>query len=554
MSKVVPTPLDPKKEEEDALMKKTPSDDTRKELSDRGRKRLVLYPEDPEDEEVHLEDLSARQRIEYFMDHVYFTIALTFLTLFSLTLLFINMFEVVITGIAVIDTVLGVIFATETFTRCIVIGPKRYFSDILCICDCLVSVIDITIFIIEVTSEQANSTFQLIRILRVARLSKISRIARLTVKVDSSVGNDERGKPIETDEDGHIFAFNSANLFSLGYFVNHAGTVVAMPEIWVQCLIFVIITTALATVTCPVACDPTLNTFDPEEDCTTCVNSFDPSYGLMFLGLAAFLLGIFAQLLFDRWWDMRVLIQSLFSEIKDAAILTTSFVRGEDEFSIRVRKDVIRWAKLSAYLVEKRIDGKVNYRDAVQKGWLTEAEWDRLEGIEVNHLLPQQWAFDLLCRAKLNALAEGTHDTFDILLECFLRQRAHVDDLLMIMNTPLPYDFLHLMTWICKVNLLFMSVSCGTVVGQAVKQKQYLMIAIGYIIVVLGNMLIEGLLRLHVVLSDPFGDDPCDFPWQMLLDEMDSEVMLIQTQHAYFVSQDQKLIKNEIQDRVSTSK
>lgn len=502
---------------------------------------MEKYPEEEVDDDVHFKDLTVRQKMEFIMDHMYFTLALTLLTLTSMTMLFVEMFNFEISEAGqMIDTVVWVLFLTETLTRMVVIGPKRYFTDIMCVCDGLVSTIDITILVITLTMDGGPGALQLLRILRVARLSKISRIARLSVSVNATVGNDARGKSVEKDEDGHIFAFNSAQLFSLGYLYNYGGTVVAMPEIWVQCLIFVIITTALATVTCDVKCDPTLNTFEANCDSSRCVNSLDPSYGLMFLGLAAFLLGIFAQLLFDRWWDMRVLIQNLFSEIKDASILTTSFVRGNDAFSIRVRKDVIRWAKLAAYLVEKRIDGKENYRDAVQKGWLTEAEWDRIEGIESNHLLPQQWAFDLLCRAKLKSLAEGTHDTFDILLECFLRQRAHVDDLLMIMNTPLPYVFLHLMTVICKVNLLFMSVACGTVVGQAVNQSQYLMIAIGYIIVILGNMLIEGLLRLHVVLSDPFGDDPCDFPWDMMLNEMDSEVQLIQRQFSFLTKDDDK--------------
>jgi hypothetical protein len=47
----------------------------------------------------------------------------------------------------------------------------------------------------------------------------------------------------------------------------------------------------------------------------------------MFLGLAAFLLGIFAELLFGRWWQMRLLIQGLFSEIRDTCAMSQSFIR-----------------------------------------------------------------------------------------------------------------------------------------------------------------------------------------------------------------------------------
>lgn len=40
----------------------------------------------------------------------------------------------------------------------------------------------------------------------------------------------------------------------------------------------------------------------------------------------------------------------------------------------------------------------------------------------------------------------------------------------------------------------------------------------GYLIILLSNTVLEGLLRIHVVLFDPFGEDACDFPVQQLLD------------------------------------
>lgn len=221
------------------------------------------------------------------------------------------------------------------------------------------------------------------------------------------------------------------------------------------------------------------------------------------------------------------MIQQLFSEIKDTTMMTLSFIRGDCKESQQVRSDVVRWSKLGAYLLEKKIDGKVNFRWAVDQKWMTEGEWDLLEGKDNNFIMPYQWAFDTLCQAREKELITEFGGTFDNLLNSFPKQRQLCSDILMILETPMPYIFVHLMTVICKVNLLFTSIACGTVVGQAVKQGQYVQIIIGYIIVILGNMLIEGLLRLHVVLSDPFGDDACDFPWQMMLEEMNAEVELM---------------------------
>lgn len=505
-----------------------------KKLSLQANLRLEQFPDDVDEVIIPMSELSCRQKGMVVFDHMYFTLTLTLLVLISMGFFFAEMFnEELSPAFKWMDNGIIFIFLAETLIRMFLMGPKAYFTSPLCCMDCFVSVVDIALFTIESVNIDASEYLALIRVLRVSRLSKVSRIARLTVKVDSSMGNDERGQTITKDEDGHIFGFNSATLFSVGYMYNLNGTVLAMPEIWVQALIMVILTTALAALTCPLECDPTLNTYDREFDmdgCGACVNSIDPNYGLMFLGIAAFLLGIFAQLLFSSWWSIRVVIQQLFAEVKDTAMMTLSFIRGSDKESTQVRNDVIRWAKLGAYLLEKKIDGKVNFRWAVDKGWLTEGEWDMLEGKDNAFVLPYQWAFDTLCQAREKDLCTEFGGTFDNLLNSFPKQRQLCSDILMILETPMPYIFVHLMTVICKVNLLFTSIACGTVVGQAVKQQQYVQIVIGYIIVILGNMLIEGLLRLHVVLSDPFGDDACDFPWQLMLDDMDSEVELMNKQ------------------------
>lgn len=495
-------------------------------ISKQATVRLEKFPDDKDVTYLSAKDMTCRQKGMLVMDHMYFTLSLTVIVLLSLGLFFATLFNVVLgPSLQMLEYVIVFIFVIETFFRCVFMGPKAYFTNFLCMCDLFVSVLDLVLFIIDILEVPANEYLTLIRILRVSRLSKVSRIARVMIQVDTSVGNDDRGKDVMKDEDGHIYSFNSATLFSLGYMYNFSGTVLVMPEIWVQALIMVILTTLLAALTCPLKCDPMLNTFDSDfTDCSSCVNSIDPNYGLMFLGIAAFLLGIFAQLLFDSWWNIRQLLQQLFSEIKDTAMLTTSFIRGSDDESIELRRDVVRWSKLGAFLLEKEIDGKANFRWAVEQGWLKESEWDFIEGKEHAFVIVQQWAFDRLCLASEQGLAAEYGGTFDNLLNTFTTQRNICADILMILYTPMPYIFVHLMTVICKVNLIFTSLACGTVVGQAVKQQQPLQIVIGYIIVILGNMLIEGLLRLHVVLSDPFGDDACDFPWQMLLDEMDTEV------------------------------
>ena len=46
-----------------------------------------------------------------------------------------------------------------------------------------------------------------------------------------------------------------------------------------------------------------------------------------------------------------------------------------------------------------------------------------------------------------------------------------------------------------------------------------LAIFLGFFIILINNMVMEGLLRIHVVLYDPFGEDCCDFPIEKYLEE-----------------------------------
>lgn len=501
----------------------------KKTMSKRSLARLEQLPmESPR--VVSISKLSCRAKALVYINHKYATLLLTLLTLMSILLVFIEMFKIKPTPeiLSLENWIMGM-FGTETVIRLILMGPKAYFTEWMCVCDFCVSLTDLIVFCVTEFGEVNESdALKFVRVLRVSRLSKVTRISRLIKQVDKDVGNEDRGEDMKRDEDGHIFSYNSASLFSLGWMYNLAGTVASMAEIWVQSLMLVIVTTLLAALTCPLACDPNSNAYDGDlvktATCIGCVSSIPADFGLMFLGLAAFLLGIFAQMLFDRWWQLRQTMEELFAEILDTAMLTLCFIRGTDEKSRRVREDIIRWAKLGAYLLEKQIDGKKNFRAAVISGLLTEREWDKLEKHDDNYMLPQSWAMNALCKAQIDGLVSEHGGTFDNLIMTFTSQRRLCTDILMFLNTPIPYIFTHLMTVICKVNLVFTGIACGTMIGTAIEAQQWLAVFIGYSIVVLGNMLVEGLLRLHVVLSDPFGDDACDFPWENYMEDVKQKI------------------------------
>ena len=161
----------------------------------------------------------------------------------------------------------------------------------------------------------------------------------------------------------------------------------------------------VAAFTCPRECmEDYQQLYDPDSPLCegACITVVDTEFSLMFMGLAAFLLGMFAQMLFDRWWHLRMQIFAIMEEIKSITQFCCAFIRGTDARSVELKNNISRWCVLSLYLTEKQIDGKNNFRDAVERGLLTEEEWDALDDIPSNKYLPPLcWGLDFVVQSAL---------------------------------------------------------------------------------------------------------------------------------------------------------
>jgi hypothetical protein len=319
-------------------------------------RRLEIYPRSGDVKEV-IVHYTCREKVLWYMNHLYFTLSVTSITILSLVMMFATMIEPRLRPellatetleanplYVVTDFVIMCFFFVETFLRMIMMGPFTYFKTPMCLADLFVTTLDITLFMLEYFElGSVGSLGGLVRMLRVVRISKLSRMSRLTVQVDSidryglfvppclllaalfphlppcllaflppclfasrppktpcittprlhSLSG-FRGESVERDETGRIYAYNSSELFSHGWMHNLGGTVLVVPQIWVQMIFLVIITTMIATYTCPSDCDPAQGG-DPANcmgnDSEACLASLDPTYSVMFMSLAAFLLG-----------------------------------------------------------------------------------------------------------------------------------------------------------------------------------------------------------------------------------------------------------------------
>jgi hypothetical protein len=100
------------------------------------------------------------------------------------------------------------------------------------------------------------------------------------------------------------------------------------------------------------------------------------------------------------------------------------------------------------------------------------------------------------------------------------RVREKLGIVMMFYDTPIPYPYSHLMMLLVKLSLLLCCGFSAGLVAVGIETKQPFDTLLGYALIILANFSMEGLLRLHEVMCDPFGTDPSDIPVQDILREL----------------------------------
>ena len=90
--------------------------------------------------------------------------------------------------------------------------------------------------------------------------------------------------------------------------------------------------------------------------------------------------------------------------------------------------------------------------------------------------------------------------------------RAQCANVLLFVNTQLPYLAVQLFAVIVYAYLLQLLAVSGGVVGLGLETGDYSSVFMGYFTVLLSSYIYFGLLSLYSILANPFGDDACDFP------------------------------------------
>jgi predicted membrane chloride channel (bestrophin family) len=118
----------------------------------------------------------------------------------------------------------------------------------------------------------------------------------------------------------------------------------------------------------------------------------DLQLGLILSGLVAFLLSLFDQMTFMRWWDTRKHVQQVMDDVVDMAVLLCAYMPGNDAHSVAVREQVVRYMNLAHAFIYKAANGEDDDVDDLldSKLMLTE-EWNILDGTQNKHMTIYFW-------------------------------------------------------------------------------------------------------------------------------------------------------------------
>jgi len=160
-------------------------------------------------------------------------------------------------------------------------------------------------------TEDTESVLRVVRVLRLARFARLVRLGE----------HAEGGAMTKGTYHGRIMSYDASTLFSLGFLQNLYGTIFKIHEIWIQFLFLFVLSTMWAVYICAEECDE-----DPElEGCDSCVMPLEAAVADVLSVMVAFMLGLFVNLTFKRWWSMRTLVGQLTEEVVVASnlVLTT---------------------------------------------------------------------------------------------------------------------------------------------------------------------------------------------------------------------------------------
>ncbi|KAK6108967.1 Bestrophin RFP-TM chloride channel family protein [Brugia pahangi] len=234
-----------------------------------------------------------------------------------------------------------------------------------------------------------------------------------------------------------------------------------------------------------------------------------------------FMLGFFVTSVINRWLKFFNNI----GYIDNIALMTAAYVRGDDERSRKMRRNIVRYCVLSQALVFRDISMKVRKRfptldSVVASGFMMSHEKAKLDEIHYRydkHWIPFQWAL-AICDDARQQQKIASDWLQQKVCEEIKRFRTNMANLYNFDWVPLPIMYAQIVVLGVHLYFFVCAISRQHILSDEAPNKSKVDAFFPFMSV-LQFIFYMGWLKVAEVLLNPFGEDDDDFECNFLLDK-----------------------------------
>jgi len=248
-----------------------------------------------------------------------------------------------------------------------------------------------------------------------------------------------------------------------------------------------------------------------------------------------FMLGLYLSLCLQRWWTLReVSLGQIYNGVSNICMMVGAYF--PDDRHRPLRDKIRRYASCTIRLLAAAGQGAVaDDEDALELmarsklagvPRLTEAELDCLRPVAPYHrvMMVLAWILSMVVHAaSLDGVAPPNVNAFHVQL---VSARDGVNTVDTLLNTQLPFAYVHLIALLVNVNNIFVVLKCGYFFALAMEggiNQIFVMVSqILYVMVI--PVLYHGLLAISYLIEDPYGDEILDFPCAALCEHIEASL------------------------------
>eukprot|EP00276_Gloeochaete_wittrockiana_P013170 CAMPEP_0184371004 /NCGR_PEP_ID=MMETSP1089-20130417/163153_1 /TAXON_ID=38269 ORGANISM="Gloeochaete wittrockiana, Strain SAG46.84" /NCGR_SAMPLE_ID=MMETSP1089 /ASSEMBLY_ACC=CAM_ASM_000445 /LENGTH=322 /DNA_ID=CAMNT_0026713703 /DNA_START=59 /DNA_END=1027 /DNA_ORIENTATION=+ len=222
-----------------------------------------------------------------------------------------------------------------------------------------------------------------------------------------------------------------------------------------------------------------------------------------------------------------------------------SFIVGEDDTADAIRRTIVRYLclahamiykqaaqlqfhhksvrglvkrllpsslKAKIYRPREKLDLIHQYRDLFDQNLITTDEWDALAKVPGKFQVVYSWILQIITECARSDRLMFPATTLPNLQEDLTVLRGSAADIFMIIGTQIPFAYVHLLTLLTRLHIVFVTLYCSSLLAQGFQNRAIERLLLGYFVLAVNYAIYNGLLNLHDELVNPFGNDPHDFP------------------------------------------